>query len=423
MSESDRSPSQDDGGLKAFLGKFGWLLPFHTLHHVYLLALPPLFPLLRDSLVPSYTLLGLLRGVFSGGGFAIILAGRLADEIGEKTAIVLGFIMVPLFLLACASAPSYLILLLFVGGYGLARCMYHPAGLSYLSKAVDSSVHGKAIGLHESVGSLGSGLAFATLGWVGHTLGWRGALVVIAFPGLFLSMSYVLLNKKDLIEDFGKRREKSRSEKNTDQEEGIQNKDLHNRVFGVKQREKKPFWLQMAGKVTGDLGRQGFVVFLASFLTSVYGMSAGLAGGLIGLSYLGSFGGNLIGGNLAEMLGLVKTYVSFTLLGAAFMLIIAVFNLPLYALIPCLLLYFLSSATRNPADKALLAERSHHQGRGAGYGSYFTFGRLGTFVSGPLFGVLIETVGMRSTYLLAPTLMALAALIMSRISKYRVEHS
>lgn len=82
--QTPHSPSGSEGKVSKFLGKFGWLLPFHTLHHVYVLALPPLFPLLRETLVPSYSLLGLLRGVFTGAGFAIILAGQVADRIGER---------------------------------------------------------------------------------------------------------------------------------------------------------------------------------------------------------------------------------------------------------------------------------------------------------------------------------------------------
>lgn len=408
------------------IGRFGWLFPFHFLHHFYLLALPPLFPLLRETLVPSYTMLGLLKGTFTVMGFLIVFTGRIADRIGERKAILLEFMVVPFFLIGAAFAPSYWVLLVFVAGFGAARCMYHPAGLSYLSKSVDPQVRGKALGIHESIGSLGGGLAFIALGALGGAVGWRWTLFALALPGFLLVAGYLYWKrdqrgKRGFLEEEPKREEKTESDKENKsgqkREKGLI--EGMEELLGLREGKLTPFYLQMSGKVIGGLGKVGFVTFLASFLTEVYGMSAGLAGGLVGVSYLGGFFGNLVGGKMADLMGPIRAYVSSVLVTALLMLGVGLLKLPLWSLILILISCFFFNAAKNPSDKSLLAEHSHEEGRGTGYGSYFTFGKLGALVSSPLFGLLIERIGMRPTYMIAPAFLVVAAGAIARIGKYR----
>lgn len=397
--------TSDKGGYSRLIKKFSWLLSFHCLHHVYLFALPPLFPLLKESIVPSYTMLGVLRSVFTGMGFLMILSGRLADKIGERKIILLEFFMIPIFLILSGLAPSYPILLLFVAGFGIAKCMYHPAGLSYLSKTVDVDVRGKAIGLHESIGSIGGGLAFISLGVLGQWLGWRYALVVMATPSLLLALFYLLIGN-DMSDN---RSKKSRNSGENNPPKGLEN------IWGIKKEKLSLFYLQMGSNIIVAVGFGGFMTFLASFLNQVYGLSVGLAGSLIGIGCLTSFFGNLVGGRLSDRMGSVLTYVFFIGLTALFTAVIAVFELPLYLLFLNLLFCFFFFATANPADKALLVEHSHAEGRSSGYGSLFTFSTLGAVVSGPLFGFLIEKLGMRPAFLLVPALLVVATIVRHQI--------
>ena len=59
----------------------------HAVSHLYLLALPPLFPLLRDDLGASYAALGLLVTVFNiatgAAQQAQDTAGQAADQAGQ----------------------------------------------------------------------------------------------------------------------------------------------------------------------------------------------------------------------------------------------------------------------------------------------------------------------------------------------------
>lgn len=333
----------------------------------------------------------------------MILSGHLADRVGERKVILLEFLLIPIFLILSGLAPSYLMLLAFIAGLGIVKCMYHPAGLSFLSKAVDPDIRGKAIGLHEAIGSIGSGLAFISLGSLGGWLGWRYTLALMAAPSLLLSFLYLLFQK--------------RGEGIKNPQEGNPRKGLES-ILGIKKEKLSPFYLQAGSSIIAGVGLGGFMAFLASFLHEVYGLSVGLAGGIVGIGYLGGFFGNLVGGRMSDRIGTVLSYVVFSAFAAFFTTLIAIFELPFYFLFLTLFSCFFFSATANPADKALLAEHSFSGGRGSGYGSLFTVYTLGSVISGPLFGFLIEKAGMRPTFLFIPTFLIIAIVVRYRVKRY-----
>lgn len=277
--------------------------------------------------------------------------------------------------------------------------MYHPAGLSFLSKAVGENIRGKAIGLHESIGNVGSGLAFISLGLLGGWRGWRPALMIIAVPGLLLSFLYLLLGENMSEED---KSEKVENSKDDTPRRGIES------ILGIRKERLFPFYLQMGSNVVALIGFGGFTTFLASFLHEVYGLPVGLGGSIIGVSYLTGFFGNITGGRLSDKLGPVLACALFSALTALSMIMVAAIQLPFHLLFLSLLLCFIFFALSNPANKALLAEHSHIEGRSSGYGSYFMFSTAGLLTSGPLFGFLIEEVGMRSAFLFVPLLLGIA---------------
>lgn len=394
--------------------RFRWLFAFHWLHHVYLLLLPPLFPLLRESIVPSYTLLGTLRGVLGIMGFLMLLWGRLSDRLGEQTVILLEFSLIPVFLVLASFASSYSMLLLFVAGFGVVKCIYHPAGLSYLSKVMDKNIEGKTIGLHESLGSLGSGLSFIMVGILGQWLGWRYALIAMTIPSLLLLLLYFLLGG-DISE---KKPESPSGKKNPDSKDGSDPPQDSKAAFGIKAEKLSAFYFQIGGNIAGGLGRGGFVTFLASFLVQIYGLSAGMAGSLVGISYLGGFLGNLLGGRISDRIGLVHAYGFFTGLAVLFATLVVVFEFSLPLLFLLLLSFFLLFTAANPADKALLAKHSHTEGRSTGYGSLFTSYTVSAVISGPFFGFLIESYGMRPALSLVPVLLGIATILRFQLKKY-----
>ena len=149
----------------------------HAVSHLYLLALPPLFPLLRDDLGASYAALGLLVTVFNvATGAAQIPAGFLVDRFGARRLLLLGLAIMGSAMVALGFAPTYWLMLVLVATAGIGNSVFHPADYAILTASVDRGWLGRAFGIHTFAGNVGFVLAPATMIALTAWLGWRGAL-------------------------------------------------------------------------------------------------------------------------------------------------------------------------------------------------------------------------------------------------------
>ncbi len=63
----------------------------HVFSHLYMMALPPLFPVLKEELGTSWAELGVIMAMFSvASGFAQIPAGILVDRFGARPLLIAG---------------------------------------------------------------------------------------------------------------------------------------------------------------------------------------------------------------------------------------------------------------------------------------------------------------------------------------------
>jgi MFS family permease len=173
----------------------------HTVSHLYLLALPPLFPLLREDLGASYAALGFLVTMFNiATGAAQIPAGFLVDRFGARRLLLLGLGIMGAAITTLGFAPTYWLMLVLIALAGIGNSVFHPADYAILTASVDRAWLGRAFAIHTFAGNLGFVLAPATMIALTAWLGWRGALsaaglVAFVVLGAMLVWGDVLRNE------------------------------------------------------------------------------------------------------------------------------------------------------------------------------------------------------------------------------------
>ena len=157
----------------------------HALSHLLQLALPPLFPLLRNEFGVSWTLLGALVGVFYAASGAVqVIAGFCVDRFGARPVLLGGIAMLVAGTLLAAVAPSVLWLFPIVALMGAGNGVFHPADFAILNANVAVRRLGHAYSTHGISGNLGYAVAPIVSFGLASILGWRGGLAVMGAFGL-----------------------------------------------------------------------------------------------------------------------------------------------------------------------------------------------------------------------------------------------
>lgn len=156
----------------------------HFLSHVYNIAFPPLFPLLRPEFGLTNTQLGLLVTAVSIGGFLQVPVGVLVDRIGGKRLFLAAVGLTSLGIMLAGVAQSYYTILAFAVLSGIGQAAFHPADYALLDAATEGDNEGKSFGVHTFGGYAGFAVAPIVIGGLGLVYGWRPALLVTGAFGL-----------------------------------------------------------------------------------------------------------------------------------------------------------------------------------------------------------------------------------------------
>ena len=173
----------------------------HMLTHAYMMIFPAVLVLIANDPfleMKEYFKLGIIGTVCYGlFGLGAIPSGMLADRYGSQR--MLGICMFASALSSLMAGISYSIYL-FVAAMvflGLAASIYHPSGLSFISRNVEKK--GKAMGYHGVGGNIGLALGPVLSGVVAAFWGWRSAFILFAILGFVLGMMIIKLNVGDKI--------------------------------------------------------------------------------------------------------------------------------------------------------------------------------------------------------------------------------
>src|SRR5918994_6067432 len=157
----------------------------HFVSHLLQIALPPLFPLLREEFDVSYVALGLLMMIFYGvSGVGQAIAGFLVDRFGARRMLLIGTTLFAGATAAAGLVGSFPALVVTAVVGALGNSVFHPADYAIFNAAIDRGRLGRAFSGHGMGGSLGYAVGPALSVALASFVGWRGAVLALGLAGL-----------------------------------------------------------------------------------------------------------------------------------------------------------------------------------------------------------------------------------------------
>ena len=168
----------------------------HLVSHVYILALPPLFALIKADLEVSFAALGMLVTAFHiATGSMQIPAGWAVDAIGARKTLVSGLALAAASMALLGVADSYALMMLLVVLAGVGTSVFHQADYAILSTTVAEHHRGKAFCFHLLAVNLGFALAPILMVSLATAFSWRWALVAVGVFGLGVALCMILFGQ------------------------------------------------------------------------------------------------------------------------------------------------------------------------------------------------------------------------------------
>ncbi len=355
----------------------------HFMSHIYLLALPPLFPLLQAEMGLSYAELGLLMTVFyAASSIAQMPVGLLVDRIGGPLVVALGLGLEGGCFALMGLAQGYAPLLALAAAAGIGHSVFHPADFAILSATIDERRVGKAFSLHTSAGHLGTAVSPALMIFLAALWDWRAALAAVGIAGL-AGMVAILAMRDALTGDIEARRavkaETAGTEEATEGPRGLA-------LF-----LSRPMLLMLAFFVCTALTSSAVRSFSVSALGEAHGTPMAAAAAALTAYLFASIAGVLFGGWLADRLRRhdISLGLAFAV-SAAIMVLVALFDLPAALLLALFLIAGFLQGSARPQRDMLVRARATRRTLGRAYGYVSTGAAAGGAVAPILFGWILD---------------------------------
>ena len=165
----------------------GFTAGSHALVHTYELSIPILLTVWVGEFSTTAAVLGAVATVGYGlFGVGALPGGILVDRFGSKPLILACLAGMAGSFLLVSAAPTLPVLAAAIAVWGVTASVYHPAGLSLLSKSVDR--RGAALGYHGIGGNLGIALGPLATALLLLTFDWRVVAAALAAPAAVVAV-------------------------------------------------------------------------------------------------------------------------------------------------------------------------------------------------------------------------------------------
>jgi predicted MFS family arabinose efflux permease len=246
---------------------------------------------IKQEFALSDAQLGLLGGLAFAFFYTLlgIPIAMWADR-GTRTKIIaLALFIWSLMTAVTGLATSFATLLLARIGVGIGEAGGSPPSHSLLADYFPPERRGMALGVYAAGIPIGSAIGALAGGWIGATLGWRTAFMVVGLPGVLLAL-VVLLTLR---------------EPRRGQSDGVAlvgDAEKLGDVLGFLLRLRSFRHLAFAAALHAFYG-YGAATFVPSFFARVHEIPLGLRGTLFAIILLSGGIGNVVGGRLADRYG------------------------------------------------------------------------------------------------------------------------
>lgn len=328
----------------------------------------------------SRATLGLAVGVgYVLFGLGSLPGGVLADRIGSRSLIVGCLVGMSGGFLVLSLSTGLAGITLGLAVWGAAASVYHPAGLSLITKGVER--RGRALGYHGAAGNVGIGVGPLVAAVLVVFVDWRVVAAVLALPALAAAVYAYRLDFDEPVGDGGGETDGGTDDGNPSFI--VQSRALFASTFAV------AFVVVMAS----GLYYRGVITFLPDILADTVAFDPGWTVEFEASNYVYSallivgIAGQYVGGRLVERgteRWMAVGYVAFVVVALAF---VPVLDAPLALVVVALFLGFVLFVIE-PLYQNAVALHTPPEARGVSYGytylGFFGVGALGATLAGAI---------------------------------------
>ncbi len=350
----------------------------HFFSHFYLLALPPLFLILRDEFQVGFAALGLAMTCYNlVGGVLQGPVGFLVDRLGARYVLIGGLAMNAAAMAGIGLVDAYWQIIALALLAGIGNSVFHPADYSILSAAVRPERLARAFSVHSFSAFVGGGVAPMTMGALAALWDWRIALIGTGTAGVALA-AVMLVQRARLVDE---RDTAQKTAATPGKADGGSRSVVLNRAVLI-------YFLFFAAFGVANAGLYNFT---ASALIEAHGIDRATASIAMSAALLGMPAGVLLGGWLAERDGRHHRFVALWMtvagMAAALPAFLALDGLPLIVTLTVVGMAF--GASLPPRD-VLVRLAAPTGGTGRVFGFVFVGNSLGIGLAPIAFGWLID---------------------------------